>query len=341
MQTSEPAIIEFDTEPAPGSSESVLPGMRWVRLPLPFALDHVNCWLLDGERPGETTLIDTGIASDTTRAIWSSLFAKGFPDELLVTHFHPDHLGLASWFVDEGATLYGHPRELALAASIWAVDDATSGERYARWYRDNGLDEEVCAVAASRGNGFRRIVSEPPELAPSGCLSAGDQWRCGERTFDVLEGRGHAPDMLMLHDAANGVLIVADQVLPGITPNVSIMPGTHDPDPLGSFLATLDELSGLPETTLVLPSHGRPFRGLHARLEQLRQHHETRLEQVRVACREPMTAADLFPLLFRRKLDAQQLSFALGESLSHLSWLASRGEITAICTAGRYRYVQG
>lgn len=333
-------VAPFDEEPAPGATVPLLPGIRWVRLPLPFALDHVNCWLLDGERAGETTLIDTGIASESTRALWSETCATGFPSELLVTHFHPDHVGLASWFVERGARLRGHAGELALAASIWAIDDASYGTRYAGWYRENGIDEPTATAIGARGNGYRRIVAEPPSLAVGGALAAGDSWSCGERTFDVLEGRGHAPAMLLLHDRANDLLIVADQVLPSISPNVSIMPGTHDSDPLGSFLETLSALRELPDTTLVLPSHGRPFHGLQARIEELRHHHEVRLEQVREACREPMTAADLFPLLFRRELDAQQLSFALGESLAHLEWLARRGEVERTSVAGRHRYVQ-
>ena len=143
----------------------------------------------------------------------------------------------------------------------------------------------------------------------------------------------------MLHDAADGLLIAADQVLPRISPNVSLMPRNPDPDPLASFLDSLAALRALPADTLVLPSHGLPFRGLHARLEVLARHHAERLEQVRDACREPRTAHALFPLLFARELDAQQLSFALGESLAHLVHLERRGELERLREGSVQRFV--
>lgn len=315
----------FATAPGPGECAPLLPGISWVRQPLPFALDHVNCWLLDDGV--ERALIDTGIASEPTRGFWRSALDGVMPTRLLVTHFHPDHIGLAGWFAEQGASVTGHPEEFRFARDIRAVDDARYAKRYADWYLSNGVDAAKVASIAASGNGYRRLVGALPATGITSHLTAGHEWHCGERVFRAVEGRGHAAHMLLLHDVENALLIAADQVLPTISPNVSLMPMTTDPNPLASFLDSLDELRALPEETLVLPSHGLPFRGLHARLDALTRHHEERLLQVLEACVEVKTAADLFPILFKRELDAQQLAFALGESLAHLVWLVHRGEL--------------
>ena len=317
-----------ETVPEPGTRRRVAPGICWVRQPLPFALDHVNCWVIDGTDdpdapPGpvgeDTVVVDTGVASDRTRALWREALDGGTPGRLLVTHFHPDHMGLAGDFAARGSAPLGSAVESALARRIHAVDDGDYGARYADWYAAHGLPVEAVERARAFGNGYRKIVAEPPAAEAWRTLAEGDEIRLGGRAFRVLVGRGHAPDMLMLHDAAGGVLIAADQVLPTISPNVSIMPLSGDADPLASFLASLDALRTLPADTLVLPSHGRPFRGLHARLDALAAHHAERLAALADAAREPVTAFELFGVLFRRKLDAQQLSFALGETLAHLA----------------------
>ena len=322
-----PAPLEFvaDAPPAAGTRVRVADGIDWVRQPLPFALDHVNCWLLgaaggaDEAIGDDATLVDTGIASERGRALWREALGGARPERLLVTHFHPDHAGLAGDFAAAGATLLGSAVEIGVVERLWHIPDADYGSAYADWYAVHGLPVASVERARAVGNGYRRIVAEPPPTARWRTLAEGEEVALGERRFRVLVGRGHAPDMLLLHDPSDGVLIAADQVLPTISPNVSIMPLTLDTDPLASFLRTLEALRALPSDTLVLPSHGRPFRGLHARLDALAAHHEARLAALRAAAREPLTAFALFPALFSRELDAQQLSFALGETLAHLA----------------------
>ena len=334
MSAGDGLTFAFDAPPAPGTRTRVADGIDWVRQPLPFALDHVNCWLLGArgavdEPPGDdAALIDTGIASARGRALWREALAGGRPARLLLTHFHPDHSGLAGEFAVDGAELLGSAVETALAHRLWHTDDADYGALYADWYAVNGLPGDAVEHARAFGNGYRKIVAEPPAPDAFRTLAAGDDVTLGGRRFRVLVGRGHAPDMLMLHDPTDGILIAADQVLPTISPNVSIMPLSPDPDPLASFLASLDALRELPADTLVLPSHGLPFRGLHARLDALAAHHVERLAALAAATSEPVTAFELFPVLFRRELDAQQLSFALGETLAHLAHDArfERGE---------------
>lgn len=333
-QTQRHAGLHFPLESsktrAPGST--VCDGIRQFRLPLPFALNHVNCWLLGG--PGEHVLIDTGVAIDSTRDLWREHLSElphkdgvPVPEQLLVTHFHPDHTGLAGWFSAAGSRLLGSTSEAAISRMLWHTPDQEYADFYADWYTENGLSEQAVQTVRKNANSYRRIVQEPPEEALWTGLSAGQHITLAGQEYQVMVGRGHAPGMLMLYRAIDHVLIAADQVLPSITPNVSFMPRLNDDNPLQSFLDTLQQLKSLPEDTLVLPSHGEPFVGLHARLESLAVHHDQRLQEVLQACDEPRSAHDLFELLFHRELDPQQTSFALGESLAHLCFLEKRGEI--------------
>lgn len=320
-------MIEFpwSQPPETGSSKVVAPGIRWVRMPLPFRLDHVNCWLLgDGDN---AVLIDTGLGTLKTRELWESVLQVSMPSQLLVTHFHPDHMGLAGWFHEQGLSLLGSEVETAIAREIWAVDDTQYGQFYADWYQRNGLPDDVISAVKTVGNTYRKGVHEPPPADAWAHLLEGASVNLGGLDFTVLSGRGHAPAMLMLYSAAMGLLIAADQVLPSITPNVSLMPNARDPDPLSSFLRCCEALKALPSETLVLPSHGLPFRGLHERLDALLRHHDTRLQEVSQACQRAQTPYALFDVLFGRKLDAQQMSFALGESLAHLVHLETKGEL--------------
>ena len=335
----------FDSVPGAGERIPVCEGIQWIRLPLPFALDHVNCWLL-GE-PGQQVLIDTGVASAKSRSLWQlhwgSDGADGLatmPEKLLVTHFHPDHAGLAGWFSQAGSQLLGSAIEIALSQTLWSVEDAEYGGHYARWYAANGLQDEQIAVVAGNPNTYRMIVSEPPVDECWTWLREGQSVELGGTQYRVMIGRGHAPDMLMLYRESDHVLIAADQILPSISPNVSVMPRLTDRNPLSSFLNTLEELKALPADTLVLPSHGVPFRGLHERIAVLETHHDDRLAEVYEACRTPASAYDMFGVLFRRKLDAQQTSFALGESLAHLHYLEEKGALVRQDIDGVERFFQ-
>jgi len=335
----------FDSVPDAAESRRVCPGIHWVRLPLPFALNHVNCWLLG--KPGEQILIDTGVGTDKTIEFWQRTFsgdrtnkAMRLPRQLLVTHFHPDHMGLAGWFHRAGVGLMGSEIEIGVAREIWSIDDQKYGDFYSTWYAENGLPESTVDAVRQSGNRYRNIVYEPPVQSTWALLEEGQMLEFGAHEYQVMTGRGHAPDMLMLYRDSDHVLIAADQVLPSITPNVSIMPRLQDSNPLDSFLRTLSVLRELPEDTLVLPSHGTPFRGLRARIDVLVEHHELRLAEVLNACERPQSPYELFTVLFRRELDAQQTSFALGESLAHLRYLEQQGALESESAGGVNRFIR-
>jgi glyoxylase-like metal-dependent hydrolase (beta-lactamase superfamily II) len=149
-----------------------------------------------------------------------------------------------------------------------------------------------------------------------------------KRVFRVRVGFGHSPEHASLYCADDGLLIAGDMVLPRISTNVSVFEIEPEGNPLPRYLHSLDELLVLPAGTLVLPSHGKPFTGLHRRIAQQHAHHRERLAEVLAACAAPQTAASIVPVLFRRALDLHQTTFALGESLAHLHALWADGAVT-------------
>jgi glyoxylase-like metal-dependent hydrolase (beta-lactamase superfamily II) len=317
--------------PAPASSITVAPGVKWLRMPLPFALNHINLWLLeDGDG---WALVDTGIGLPETRAIWQQLFASeldGAPlTRVIVTHFHPDHMGNAGWLVARtGVDLWCTEAEWNAARMASATQGSHDVERRLVHYRRHGFDDAAIDGFRRRGNHYPRVV---PTLAPSfRRLADGDRLTIGGRSYDVFTVHGHAPDHACLWNRDDRVLISGDQVLPKITTNVSVWPDRPNSNPLRQYLDSLARFVPMDEDTLVLPSHGLPFRGLHARLDGLRQHHDARLAETIDALRDPRTGVELIPVLFRRELDEHQLGFAIGEVLAHLHLLEADGAVTRL-----------
>ena len=315
----------FTDVPAAGARMEVVPGIDWIRLPLPFALDHVNCWYLHDNI--NTCMVDTGLHTTASLECWDNIIKEtGWPQKLLVTHFHPDHSGLAGWFAEHGTQVLSSEIEWAIVERLNATATGDFQQFYAQWYNQHGVSQEYIDAVNVAGNTYTAKTVPPPNHCEF--LSAGDSIELGGRQYEVMCGQGHSPDMLMLFCRADKLLIAADQVLPSITPNISLLPNADDPNPLDSFLACLERLTMLPEETLVLPSHGLPFTGLHQRIAYLTEHHRLRLSEIQQALGTSRCAADLFSLLFRRKLDHQQLSFALGETLAHLRYLENQSLVT-------------
>jgi glyoxylase-like metal-dependent hydrolase (beta-lactamase superfamily II) len=327
------AALEFPyaAPPPPGNVLEVAQGVYWLRMPLPFALDHINLWLIEDD--DGWMIVDTGLAGDPTRALWEQVFAatlRGRPvTRIVVTHFHPDHMGLAGWLAERwNAPLWTSEREWLWARSLSLdTDHATFGAEAQRFYRAAGLDEAAVATSWSRGNPYPKRVSPVPRSFHR--LAEGDEIVIGGRTWRVIVGRGHAPEHVCLWCPELAVFIAGDQVLPKISPNVSLWATEPDGNPLAHYLESLERIRAtVAANVLVLPSHNMPFRGLHERIGQLIAHHEERLATVETACAAPRTAAEILPLLFRRQLDAHQLGFAVGEALSHLQYLVRVGRLT-------------
>jgi glyoxylase-like metal-dependent hydrolase (beta-lactamase superfamily II) len=239
---------------------------------------------------------------------------------VIVTHYHPDHIGLAGWLTERWqAPLWVSEKEwlFARVMSRGADDFAPSRRDFAR---RTGLDPASVELFGERENSYRRGVPSVP--ASFQRLADGMTVEIGGREWRVIVGEGHAPELTCLYCAEAGVLISSDQVLPKISPNISVQAHEPDGDPLARFLSSLAKLrESVPPETLVLPSHNLPFFGLHARIDALEAHHRARCGEVLVACELPKTAVELLPVLFRRTLDRHQLGFALGEALAHLHYL--------------------
>jgi glyoxylase-like metal-dependent hydrolase (beta-lactamase superfamily II) len=329
-----------DSLPPVGTTLEVAPGVKWLRMALPFALDHINLWLLrdrdDAGRDG-WAIVDCGITSDATRTAWEQVFATGLEGlpvlRVIVTHMHPDHIGLAHWLTERwNARLWISATDWNAARLASTATTGFGGESAAAFMASHGLtDPQAIEKIKGRTNYYASMVPQVPRQFRR--LMHGDVLRIGDHDWHCHVGHGHAPEHISLHRPAidgspdGGLLISGDMVLPRISTNVSVIDIEPEANPLPLYLASIERMRALPAGTLVLPSHGKPFRGLHERVDQLKTHHDERFADVLAACAEaPQTAADLLPVLFRRKLDLHQTTFAMGESIAHLHalWLGGK-----------------
>src|SRR5260370_29531481 len=314
--------------PRPGETVAIAPGVHWLRMPLPFARAHINLWLLE-DGPG-WTIVDTGYAMDQTKELWERIFAErlhGGPiTRVIVTHYHPDHIGLADWIVWRWQTLLLVTEKEWLFARVMSRGDEDFAPMRRSFGRLAGLDGTAAELFSERENSYRRGVPSVP--ASFQRLADGMVVEVGGRDWQVVVGEGHSPELACLYCADTGLLIAGDQVLPRISPNISVQPHEPDGDPLARYLASLAKLRDavLPET-LTLPSHNLPFFGLHTRIDSLAAHHRARCGEVIAACGIPKTAVEMVKVLFRRALDRHQMGFALGEALAHLNFLMYEGTL--------------
>ena len=309
-----------DTLPTPGVRFEVAPGVHWLRMGLPFALDHINLWLL---RDGEGwTIVDCGIVNDATRAAWEAVFANGLEGlpvvRVVATHCHPDHVGLSDWLCMRwNAPLWMSTGDYGFARMMSAALPGVDGTAMLPHFQRHGLtDEATLEKLQGRKSYYPTLVPSVP--ASYHRLQDGQTVSVGPHQWRVITGFGHSPEHVSLYCADLKVLISGDMVLPRISTNVSVFAVEPEANPVQLYLDSLDKYHDLPEDTLVLPSHGKPFRGLHTRIRQLQDHHRDRLDEVVAACTVPQSAADIVPIMFRRPLDAHQLTFAMGEALAHL-----------------------
>lgn len=328
----------FTTPPPQGETQQIAPGVHWLRMPLPYALDHVNLWLI--EEGATWTAVDTGLALDTSKAAWTSVLERFPVSRQIVTHFHPDHLGLAAWLEERtGAPLWITRGEYQCAKATLAQSPGYSVADTCALFRAHGLDDDRLGTITRRGNAYAHGAPRLPDTFRP--LIEGEEISIGDQRWKVIVGRGHSPEHASLYCARLGILISGDMMLPNISTHIGVHPTDANGHPLADFLAALSQMERLPEDTLVLPSHGRPFRGLHTRIEHLRAHHRARCNDLLNACAlQPKTAAELLPILFAREIqDPHQLFFAMGEAIAHLIHLEQSGTLTRQMSArGVFRF---
>lgn len=317
-----------DTLPETGKSLELAPGVRWIRMPLPFALDHINLWLLRDRIDGREgwTIVDAGICRDEVKTLWEEIFSQeleGLPVlRVIVTHMHPDHVGLAHWLCQRWQAPLWMSMTDYMTAKLWAVHNATTGaggEGAMQHFAHHGMtDSDSLEKVRARSNYYVNLVPHVPEQFYR--LMDGDHIQIGSPPceWEVITGYGHAPEHVSLYCPDKRVLISGDMVLPRISTNVSVFSYEPLANPLPLYLQSLDAYKRLPDDTLVLPSHGKPFRGLHERIAQQHAHHSDRLNDVLTACDTPKTTMEVVPVLFKRTLDLHQMTFAMGEAIAHL-----------------------
>lgn len=325
-----PAEIHYPLpgKPADGALLEIAPGVHWLRMPLPFVLNHINLWILDD---GDGwCVVDTGISADSTRAAWTALFAgplAGRPvTRVICTHLHPDHVGLAGWLCARFDAPLAMTRGEYLSARMLAADAPPPPQVAIDFYRAAGLSDAQLGTYRARFGRYGRLLSPLPQAYRR--LEDGARLSIGGRSFEVLVERGHSPEHACLWCAELKLLVAGDQVLPTISPNVSVWPTEPAADPLGEWLASCRRLPGrVAPDALVLPAHGRPFVGVGERLAALVAEHEAGLAAILDHAARPCRAIDLFGVLFRAEIDAGNLVMASGEAVAHLNYLVARGRL--------------
>jgi glyoxylase-like metal-dependent hydrolase (beta-lactamase superfamily II) len=329
-----PLTTPYTSPPDPGRLIEIAPGVQWFRLPLPYRLDHVNIYLI--RHDDGWAVLDTGLGTDACRAVWDAILSGPLDGQrltsMIVTHYHPDHVGLAGWLAQRFGLPLSMPRpEYLYSLALQYAPGDLGADMHRPFYRRHGLSPEVTEGVLSRGHEYLRRTTGVP--ATYHRIQHGDALRVGARAFRVITGGGHALEQAMLYRPEERLFFAADQVIARISPNVSVHAMEPDLDALGIYLRSLAGLrDSVASDVLVLPGHGLPFYGLHRRIDELIEHHAQRCAAIADACRrQTLSVAEIVPHLFQRALDEHQTGFAFGEVLAHVNHMLN-GERLALET---------
>ncbi len=324
--------IEYEhlTRPKRGEAMRMDDGITWLRMPLPFSLNHINLWLLRDNKGW--VIVDAGVDTRTSRGIWEQTFSgpmHGDPaTHVIATHLHPDHVGCANWLVHHfDVDLWMTREEYMLCRMLVSDTGHEAPDEGTRFYREAGFTEAQIDTYRDNFGMFGKFVKAMPQAYKR--MVDGDKLSFAGYVWEVIVGRGHSPEHACLFDEDRNILISGDQILPTISPNVSVWPTEPKANPLKDWFESIDKLEArLPEDVLVLPSHGKPFRGAHARLKALRKDHTDRLEVLLENGTKPRRVVDVFDDLFNSTINDSNRTMATGESLAHLRYLCETGAMT-------------
>ena len=329
-----------------GHGLAVAPGIQWLRMGLPFALNHINLWLLRDSIDGVDgwTVVDCCIDRPESRAQWEQVFdnaLEGLPIlRVIVTHMHPDHVGLAHWLCKRwNVMLWMSGTDYNVVRMACSPDSGFDGLESAQFFAKHGLVDPVSQEKLkARSNYFTNLVPDVPRSYRR--MMDGDIIQIGGKGWRCISGYGHAPEHIALYCDESKILLGGDMMLPRISTNVSVYNIEPESNALQLFLDSIDKFAACAPDTLTLPSHGKPFVGIHERIQQLHDHHRDRLAEVVETCTlQPSSAADVLPVMFKRELDLHQTTFAMGEVIAHLHFLWFKGELKReFCTDGIYRF---
>jgi len=328
-----------DYIPEPGACYEIAPGILWIRMPLPFQLNHINLWLI--EETDGWVLIDSGINDERTKGLWVKIFdniLNGKPiTRLICTHAHPDHIGLIGWIQERfGATLLITREEWTFGRMI-AEGHMKNERSYYDYLEQLGCKQsdikEYWSHIESADKFYYSLPYQFNRIRDGSEITiAGKKWK-------VMIGLGHSHEQACLYCSELNVLIGGDQILPKITPTIMVHANEPEANPLLDFFVSNKRLRILPNSIVVLPSHNSPFVGLHERLDQYVDHHMERLQIIQEACIEPLSGMEVSKILFPQKLDKHGKFFAIGETMAHIKYLEYEGKIMRIKENGIERYI--
>ncbi len=324
----------FEAGPTPGTGEAldVAPGVKWLRMPLGGALQFINVWAIaDGEG---WCVVDTGMQTRDTAQAWRTAFKEGLEGKpitrVIVTHLHPDHIGLAGWMTRKfDCRLWMTRLEYLQCRMLVADTGREAPEDGINFYKAAGWDEDALENYRTRFGGFGKAIYQLPDSYRR--VNDGDEFLIGAHTWRIVTGCGHSPDHACLYCPELKLLISGDQVLPRISSNVSVFPTEPEADPLTDWMVSCAKVKReVPDEVLVLPAHNDPFHGLHARLDHLIAGHERSLGRLQaLLTKAPKRAVDVFGALFARPIGPDLLGMATGEGLAHINCLIERGQAVA------------
>lgn len=330
MNNNDEISYPLGTRPDAGETLEIAPGILWLRMPIPFkGLDFINIYLL--EDADGWTIIDTAVNTSMVRNLWEKVFdkyLKGKPvKRVICTHFHPDHIGLAAWLTERwNITLSMSMGEWAFGRMLFLEAQPEVPEDVIEFYQRVGLSDEMLQAMRDRGyDGIRKVVYDYTSSIDR--LEEGQILELAGRSWEIIVGCGHSPEHVCLYSEELNMLISGDQVLPRISPHIGVYPAEPNADPLGKFLGSIDKFRHLPKDTLVLPSHNDVFIGLHNQLDYYENHHNDRLNQLKLTCAAPKKVRELLPVLFGDKIDENNISLAMAEALSHCHYLVGTGDL--------------
>ena len=325
------ARIQYEDVTCPERAQ-VLPlndGIHWLRMPLPFALDHINLWLLRDD--AGWVIVDTGVHSKTSRQVWEDAFAGPMRNEpathVIATHLHPDHTGCAAWLVQRfDVDLWMTREEYRVCRLLVADTGRPAPDGAVRFYESAGFSASQLRHYREHFGMFGRMVEQLPDDYRR--MRDGETLEFAGYHWQVTTGGGHSPEHACLYDVERNILISGDMLLPAISPNISVWPTNADGNPLSDWFAALRKLGEqVEEDVLVLPAHGKPFRGAHARIDQLLRNHERRLSMLLDACATPHRIVDLFSAIYSVPITDDNRVMATGEALAHVHYLQGTGEL--------------